>query len=63
MLLTGREPFKQRALPFIRARPSIHKHQATAHPYALYRAERVAPARGSSLGLSWDFRPHQAARA
>lgn len=63
MLLTGREPFEQCALPFIRVRPSIHDHQPTAHPYALYRAERVAPACGSSLGLSWDFRPHQAVRA
>ena len=56
MLLTGRESFEKRVLPFIRGRPSIHGHRPTLHPHTLDRAKGVTPASGSSLALSWDFR-------
>lgn len=53
--LTGREPLKKRALPFIRSRPSFHGIQPTPRGHALYRPERAAPCRRSpprtALGL------------
>lgn len=63
MLFIGCKPFEQCALPSVRVRPPIRDHQPTAHSHALCRVERVASARGSLLGLSWDFRPHQPVRA
>lgn len=38
--------------------PLAERHRG-APPHTLHRAERVAAGSGSSLGLLWDFRPHQ----
>ncbi|AIA06463.1 hypothetical protein DC74_6018 [Streptomyces noursei] len=39
-------------------------HEARPHrPHTLHRAERVAVDTVSPLGLFWDFRLHQQARA
>lgn len=61
-LFTGREPFESARCSSSRADHRYTSPQPTRHPFTLYRAKRLTVGRGSPLGLSWDFRPHQRAR-
>ncbi len=67
----GRRALRRRRVGHRAPRPRTQPGRATALTRspavacarAMCRAERVAPARGSPLGLSWDFRPYQPERA
>lgn len=64
----GNRPMPQhvRRLPLRRpdrGSSSPSASRSSRHSRALCRAERAGPVPGSPLGLSWDFRPHQPARA